>query len=292
MAHIAIVGPGAVGGVIAAWLAETGRHTIVLCARRPIGELTITAADGRTLMSRPEVVTEPSQAPAVDWVLIATKAYDATAAAAWLPRLITKGAPVAILQNGVEHRERFSPFIASERIVPVMVDCPAERSSPTQIRQRGPARMVVTNDAHGREFARLFQGTEIEVSLTEDFKSAVWRKLCVNAAGAISALLLKPAGIMRDERLGEVARGLVRECIAVGRAEGAVLDDSLVETVLSGYRSAPVDAVNSLHADRAAGRPMETDARNGVIVRLGRKHGIPTPYNEMTVALLNVGTTS
>ena len=31
---------------------------------------------------------------------------------------------------------------------------------------------------------------------------------------------------------------------------------------------------------------MEIDARNGVIVRLGRKHGIPTPYNQMAVALL------
>jgi 2-dehydropantoate 2-reductase len=35
-----------------------------------------------------------------------------------------------------------------------------------------------------------------------------------------------------------------------------------------------------------AGRPMEIDARNGAIVRFGRKHGIPTPLNEMAVALL------
>ena len=32
---------------------------------------------------------------------------------------------------------------------------------------------------------------------------------------------------------------------------------------------------------------MEIDARNGVIVRLGRKHGIPTPMNELIVTLLN-----
>jgi len=35
-----------------------------------------------------------------------------------------------------------------------------------------------------------------------------------------------------------------------------------------------------------AGRPMEIDARNGVIVRLGERHGIPTPYNRMAAALL------
>jgi 2-dehydropantoate 2-reductase len=41
-----------------------------------------------------------------------------------------------------------------------------------------------------------------------------------------------------------------------------------------------------MYADRIAGRSMEIDARNGVIVRLGRKHGIPTPLNILLVGLL------
>ena len=285
VAHVAIVGPGAVGGVVAAWLASAGHHTVTLCARRPIGELVVTVGE-RQLISRPAVLTEPEQAAPADWVLVTTKAYDAPGAARWLPALARNGAPVAILQNGVEHRERFALSVSPAKLVPVMVDCPAERVAANQVRQRGTAKMVVSDDALGGSFAALFADTEIEVTLTADLKSALWRKLCLNAAGAISALLLKPAGIMRDEKIGDIARGLVRECIAVGRAEGAVLDDALVESVLTAYRNAPADSVNSLHADRVAGRPMETDARNGVIVRLGKKHGLPTPYNEMAVALL------
>lgn len=277
------------GGVIAAWLNHTGRHELLLCARRPVGQLTV-AVDERELTVRPTVITDPASAPAVDWVLIATKAYDAESAATWLPGLTHRNAPVAILQNGVEHRERFAAHLAADRIVPVMVDCPAERATPHLIRQRGRAKMAVADDARGREFAALFAGTEIDVSLTEDFKSAVWRKLCTNAVGAISAILLQPVGVMHDEKLGDIARGLVRECIAVGRAEGAVLDDGLIESVLEACRNAPRDGVNSLQADRAAGRQMEVDARNGVIVRLGRKHRIATPYNEMTVALLQAPT--
>jgi 2-dehydropantoate 2-reductase len=49
------------------------------------------------------------------------------------------------------------------------------------------------------------------------------------------------------------------------------------------------DRNNSMLADRLAGRPMEIEARNGVIVRLGEKHGIPTPLNRMAVALLRAG---
>ena len=74
--------------------------------------------------------------------------------------------------------------------------------------------------------------------------------------------------------------------MAVGRAEGAQLDDGTAQRVLEGYRAQPPDSVNSILADRIAGRPMEIDARNGVIVRKGEQHGISTPLNRMAVALL------
>ncbi|MBS0633332.1 MAG: 2-dehydropantoate 2-reductase [Verrucomicrobia bacterium] len=289
MARIAIVGPGAIGGVMAAWLAQTGRHEVALCARRPLaGPLTVTNGS-QVITADVDVLVDPARARAVDWVLVATKAYDAAGAAAWFPGLCANGAPVAVLQNGVEHRERFAGFMAPEKVVPVMVDCPAERTGPLQVRQRGLAKLAVADDAPGRAFAALFVGTDVAVETSEDFKSVLWRKLCVNAAGVLPALLLKPAAVFQDERIGEIARGIVRECIAVGRAEGASLDDDLAESVLARYRAAPPDSVNSLHADRAAGRPTEIDARNGVVVRLGRKHGIATPLNQMAVALIEAG---
>jgi 2-dehydropantoate 2-reductase len=55
---------------------------------------------------------------------------------------------------------------------------------------------------------------------------------------------------------------------------------------LEGYRAQPPDSINSMLADRMAARPMEIDARNGVIVRKGEKHGVITPLNRMAVALL------
>lgn len=285
MAKIAIVGPGAVGGVIAGWLEKAGGHELTLCARRAVPELVVETLGG-TVTMQPTILTDPKRGAPVDWILVTTKAYDAAGAATWFPALLGPSTRVAILQNGVEHRERFAPYLDAGRIVPVMVDCPAERPTPARVVQRGPARMAVAADEAGREFAGIFARTALEVTLTDDFKSAVWRKLCMNAAGVISALLLKPAGIMRDENIGILARDLVRECIAVGRAEGAILEDALVESVMEAYRNAPPDAVNSLQADRAAGRPMEIDARNGAVVRFGRKHGVPTPCNQMAAILL------
>jgi len=285
MARIALVGPGAIGGIMAAWLQDTGANDVVLCSRRPLPHFTVETPN-KVISFKPAVWTDPKEAGPVDWVLVATKAYDAEATGRWLKPLTARGAPIAVLQNGVEHRERFAPYVPVERILPVVVQAPAERPEPTRVLQRGPTRLVVPAGPLGQAFAALFAGTEVAVDLSPDFQTAVWTKLVLNIAGAVSALLLRPAGVMHEESASEIGRMLMRECIAVGRAEGAVLPDELVETVLQHYRKQPPDSLNSLHADRLAGRPMEIDARNGAVVRIGRQHGIPTPCNAMAVELL------
>jgi 2-dehydropantoate 2-reductase len=286
MALVAVVGVGAIGGVLAALLETTGRHEITLCTRRTQGKLIVKTPEGMVQVSGHNL-TDPAQAKGVDWVLVATKAYDAQGAGAWLRVLAANGAAVAVVQNGVEHRERFAPYVQAERIAPVVIDCPVERLADGTVVQRGAVTMKLEEGQLGREFAELFAGSKAEIELTDDFKTAAWRKLCFNAPGALNALTMKPAGVLRDEALGRVALEMVQECAAVGRAEGARLDESVGQQVLDGYRAQPADSVNSMLADRLAGRPMEIDARNGAIVRLGEKHGIQTPLNRMAVALLD-----
>lgn len=284
MPKIAIIGPGAIGGILAAWLAQDQANDITVCVRTVFDHLVVETPTG-TITARPRVLTSAINATPVDWILITTKAYDAAAAAEWLPSLRHAATRVVVLQNGVEHVERFTPYVPLEQLVPAVIDCPAERTAPGRMRQRGASWIVVPDSEQGRAFVPLFAKTNFDVR-TGDFTTRAWAKLCINAPGAISAILLKPTGVIQVDHIPELTRGMVRECIAVGRAEGAVLDDAIVEAVVEGARKAPSDSLNSLIADRMAGRPMEIDARNGAVVRIGRKHGIPTPLNAMAVALL------
>ncbi|HEX4065226.1 MAG TPA: 2-dehydropantoate 2-reductase [Acidobacteriaceae bacterium] len=286
MARVAIVGVGAIGGAIAGFLEMAGGHEITLCTRRPLQQLTITMPAGLVRV-RVHNETVPERAEPVDWVIVATKAYDAESAARWFPTLRTQGAPVAVVQNGVEHRERFAPYVEQERLLPAIIDCPVERPSDDEVHVRGAARMRVEDTPLGREFAALFADSPVTMEPVADFITAAWWKLCVNAVGSLNALTLKPSGVLRDEAIGRLAVAMVAECVAVGRAEGAQLSDSLGEEIVARYRAQPPDAVNSLLADRLAGRRMETDVRNGAIVRKGEKHGIPTPLNRMAVTLLD-----
>jgi 2-dehydropantoate 2-reductase len=285
MTHIAIVGPGAIGGTVAVRLTATPHHRIIVCARSPLARLTVETDNDATTIE-PEVHTTPDTVQPADWVLIATKVYDAAAAGRWLHRLAGPETRVAVLQNGVEHVERFAPFVPEARIVPVIVDMPVERTQPGVFRQRREGRLTVAAGADGEDFARLFTDPAIQVQTTADFHSEAWRKLALNCAGAVPALILKPAGIAHNRHAAEVMQALIREAIAVGRAEGAHLDEALVDSILDQYRNGPPDAINSLHADRLGGRRLEIDARNGAVVRIGRRHGIATPVNQAVAALL------
>jgi 2-dehydropantoate 2-reductase len=285
MARIAIVGVGAIGGVLAGLLETAGAHDLILCTRRPLGALTVETPEG-TITVRATNITTPAEGRPADWILVATKTYDSVAASAWFPALTAEHTQLAVIQNGVEHRENFAGLFAEERILPVVIDVPAERRPDGSILQRASCTMRAEDSAAGHAFAALFANTRANVELTSDFLSAAWRKLCLNSAGVLSALTLTPNRVFQDEAIAQAALGIIAECLAVARAEGAVLDDSLPKQVLAGYRAASPDGVNSMLADRLAHRATEIDARNGVIVRLGERHTIPTPLNAMAVALI------
>ena len=280
-----MIGPGAIGATVAAWLAQSPELALTLCARTPVDRLEIETPGG-VITAEPEVLTDPAEAVPADWVLVCTKAYDVGRAAAWLARLVGPETRVAVLQNGVEHVARFAPFVPVERIVPAVVDISAERSAPGRVLQRMNGTILVPAGADGDAFATLFAHTPIDARTTEHFTTALFRKLTVNCAGGVCGIVNKPNGVARDPGIAAYMLALAEECVAVGRAEGAKLDDDLAASVVRGYQTTAPDSINSLHADRMAGRPMEIDARHGIIVRLGEKHDIATPMNRLAVALL------
>ena len=287
MPAITVIGPGAIGGMIAGQLCQSSRNDVTVVARTPFSKLLLDTPDGE-LRADPRIVTQPGDTGPADWVLVATKAYDSESAAACFDSLLGEQTKVAVLQNGVNHVERFSAWLPRERILPVIVDCPTERVAPGEIRQRGPALLTVPCGELARGFAALFADTRVTCRQSDDFTSMAWWKLCVNSAGVVNALVLQPARIANDDSAAKVMRSIVEETAAVGRADGAILSPDIADEVVNIYRGQPPDSVNSLHADRAAGRPMEIDLRNGIIVELGKKHGIPTPYNDMAVSLLKI----
>lgn len=287
MTRIHIIGPGAIGCAVGGALIEAG-HDVTFCARQSFARVSVQKAGEAAKTFPARVVTSANEIAPTDWVLLCVKAHQVSSAADWLRATVGPHTKVAVLQNGVEHRERVEPYVPpGTAIVPVVVELPVSRNAPGEVVWHRIAQLTVLDDAAGKEFCGLFAGSFISGETTDDLVTVAWKKLCLNApGGAILSLTGQPMRVFHKPGIADVARAILEECVAVGRAEGAKLDQGLIEPQIAFFMRAGPDEGNSMYVDRMAGREMEWDARNAVIVRKGARHGIPTPVSAALVPLL------
>lgn len=286
--RVAVVGLGSIGGIIAGSLDAAGRHHVTACVRRGIERLVVERPD-RIIEAQPRVLTDPSQAEIHDWVLLCTKAQDTASSAPWLQRLCGPTTHVAVLQNGIGHAERLAPFVGPATVVPTIVYYNGERLAPDRVRYRraGDYDFAVGDDAGGRAFVDLLEGTLMEILVSADFKTIAWRKLLVNAvANPITALTLQRQGVFRREDIGELVLSALEEAAAVARADGAQLANDEASKLRAMLLTFPPDAGTSMYFDRLAGRRSEVDALTGAVVAAGERHHIATPICRMLVTLM------
>jgi len=286
---VTVVGLGSIGGVVAGYLAKTGRHRVVACVRKPIAELTLDRPDGTAKVPL-YTLADPAKAEPAEWVLLCTKTHQTEATAPWLAQLCASNTKIAVLQNGVDHVARVAPLVNGATVVPVIVYYNGERIADDHMRLRQGAGqdLLVAKDETGRAFAQLFDGTPLRVSLSDDFTTAAWRKLLINIiASPITALTLQRQAVLRRPDVKSLCLELLAEAIAVARAEGAKLRPDEADAALAMLFTFPPEAGTSMYFDRLAGRPLEYAALNGAIVAAGKCHGIPTPINRALLPLLH-----
>jgi 2-dehydropantoate 2-reductase len=277
---VAVVGPGAIGATVAAAVRNAD---LVLCGRTPHERLVVEREGGGTEIVPGPVLTDPAAVPRpADVVLVAVKAHQTEAAAPFLRALCREGTVVVVLQNGVEQRELVGPHAPGATVLPAVVWVPVEAHAPAHVRVRGDLRLTLPEEPAAHAIAELIDGVE----LAQDFTSLAWRKLAINAVAGLMVLSGRRASMFRRPDVRALAHALAAETLAVARAEGADLPDAVAGELVEEFAGYPEDLGSSILFDYEAGRPLEWDARNGVVARLGAEHGIATPVSDVIVPLL------
>jgi 2-dehydropantoate 2-reductase len=283
---IAVVGPGAVGTTVAAYLSAAG-HRVLACGRSPRSQIELRFDEHDPIVVPGPVRTDPAEITGpVGVVLLAVKSTQNAEAARWLARLCDANTIVVVLQNGVEQVEQVQPLCPSSTVIPGIVWFSAETQPEGWVRLRGEARLALPTGPAATTFANLWRDAGGTADCDPDFITAAWRKLLVNAVAGLMVLTGRRAGMFRRDDLSELARRYAAECLEVARAEGAHLGDDVTDGTVEMFRQAPADMGTSMLADREAGRPQEWDIRNGVIIRKAGAHGIATPISDVLVPLL------
>jgi 2-dehydropantoate 2-reductase len=284
--NIALIGPGAIGATVAAYLHAAG-HSVLLCGHTPRDSIEVRPDDHTPIVLPGPVHTDPADFDeAVDVVFIAVKDTQNEQAGAWLARLCNERTVVCALQNGVEQVERVGRFCSSSTVLPAAVWLSAEIQPEGWVRARTEPRLILPTTEAAELLAELLRPAGVNVELDPDFKTAAWHKLLVNAVVAVMVLTGRRAGAFRRDDVAALGRRYLAECLAVARAEGANLGDEVIDEIIGMLAQAPPDITTSMLTDREAGRPLEWDIRNGVILRKAAAHGLATPISEVLVPLL------
>jgi 2-dehydropantoate 2-reductase len=282
---VAIVGPGAVGTTAAAYLYAAG-HSVLICGRTPRPQIELRPDEAEAIVVPGPVCTNPAEiTEPVGVVLLALKATQNDDARRWLARLCDEHTIVVVLQNGVEQVEQVQPHCPSSTVIAGIVWFSAETQPDGWVRLRSEARLALPTGPAATTFAELWRGAGGTADCDPDFVTAAWRKLLLNAVAGLMALTGRRAGMFRRDDVSALASHYAAECLAVARAEGAKLADDVADGTVEMFRQAPTDMGTSILADREAGRPLEWDIRNGVIIRKARAHGIATPISDVLVPL-------
>ena len=283
---IALIGPGAIGATVAAYL-HAGGHPVLLCGHTARESIEVRPDDQDPILLPGPVYTDPGEVDdPIDVVFVAVKDTQNEQAGAWLARLCDAHTVVCALQNGVEQLDRVGRFCPSSPVVPAAVWISSEIQPDGWVRVRNQPRLVLPDTEAAATLAELLRGAGVTVELDPDFSTAAWRKLLVNSVVGFMVLTGRRSGIFRRDDVAALGRRYLAECLAVARAEGADLGDEVIDEIVDMLAQSPPDITTSMLTDREAGKPLEWDIRNGVILRKAAAHGLATPISEVVVPLL------
>jgi 2-dehydropantoate 2-reductase len=275
----AVLGPGGVGGFIAAALDRAGLPVTVVARERTAAELTERGIDVESVRlgsfhAQPAAVAHLSLG-AEDTLLVATKANGLGAA---LERVDGTPGLVVPLLNGLDHmrvlRERFGTEPVPAASIRIVSDRP-ETGRIVQTSRFLRIDVAPPSPAAAR-FARALTAAGVPVELLDSEPNVLWGKLVrLNALACTTTAFDLPLGPIRDdpERRAQL-RACVEEAAAVARAEGAAADP---ERTMAEIDDAHPELTTSMQRDVAAGRDSELDAIAGSVLRAAARHGIECP---------------
>jgi 2-dehydropantoate 2-reductase len=304
---IAVVGAGAIGGLLGAHIARSGQE-VVLIARGP--HLAAMRRNGVTVRhgedeftAHPECTDDMKAIEKSEVVFLTMKAHSLPAMAEAIGSALARAACVVGAQNGIpwwyfedRHLESVDPGGVISRHIPyrAVVGCIAYPAA--QVVEPGVIEWVEGNrfslgepdgsrSERVQSIASMLVTAGFKAPLQTRIRNEIWLKLLGNATlNPVSALTgATLVDIVTSSATRELVRTLMEEVDAVARAMG--VEVSLTIDKRMEGAAAVGEHKTSMLQDLEAGRPLEIDALLGAVVELAKGAGVPVPSLQVVYAL-------
>jgi 2-dehydropantoate 2-reductase len=316
---IAVIGAGAIGGLVGARLALAGEDVTFIVrganleAIRGNG-IKLISADGESQVARDVAATNDyAQAGPQDIVILAMKAHQVEAVAADVPKLLGPDTVVVTMQNGIpywyfhKHGGRLEGSrvhsvdpngivganIPAERVIGCVVYPASDLLEPGVVKHVEGDRFPI-GELDGSSSARVDRVSTcmtqagFKAPVLDNIRAEIWLKLWGNLSfNPISSLTHSTlVDICQYPPSRELAASMMREAQAVAHKLGIEFRVTL-EKRIAGAEKVGKHKTSMLQ-DIEAGRAPEIDALVGAVVELARLTDTPTPHIDTVYSLVKL----
>ncbi|MFA6350391.1 MAG: 2-dehydropantoate 2-reductase [Candidatus Omnitrophota bacterium] len=295
---IVIVGPGALGLLLAGLLFKTKEEVWVLDKdKERAGFISRNGIKIEGLNGNWEAAVkathDPEKIGKADLVIITVKAYDTKSAVSKCKPVIGPDTLVLTLQNGIGNVEIIAEEFGEEKVLGGVTNMGATLIDQAKVRHAGKGETVIGRmdgkfPVEMKRIRDLFTKAGLDLKFSRDIKALLWSKLIINVGiNALTAVTRLPNGkLVEFEGARKVLREAVTEAIRVAKRKRIKLayDDPLakVEAVCEATSS----NISSMLQDVLRKKRTEIDFINGVIVRQAQELRLAVPANALLVDLV------
>jgi len=301
--EIVVVGPGAIGCLLAAYLTREGAPVWLLDHRSDRGKRLsergiIVESEKGTFHARVKVTVTPAEIRSAHLLILCVKANDTANAASGLEGIISPQSHLLTLQNGLGNVERLGEFFGSSQVLAGATSHGATLLDVGRIRHAGYGEILMgeiggTGSTMGgraklQDLVVILNRAGLQAQVVDGIETVLWRKLVVNVGiNALTAILDVPNGeLLKIDDCASLMNGAVEEAVEVARRCGIhlnVLEE--IERVRAVCRSTNAN-ISSMLQDVRRKKKTEIDQLNGVVVKMAASYGMTAPVNEVLTAIV------
>jgi 2-dehydropantoate 2-reductase len=293
-----IAGPGAVGGCVAARLADGGQDVTVLARPHRAGLLRDNglrlSSQGGIRTVRTPVVTADELGSGYDAIVLAVKSSDLDSVMDDIGPAAQQSTLILPFLNGIAHVEALVGRFGSA-VLGGVIRVATELEADGTIRVLAPTFDVEVGELNRppstrvEELASAFRDAGAHVTVSEDVVGAMWAKwVFIVSVGAVTSLMRAPVGDIVAVPGGEqFARAVLDEAAAAALAAGPPVPGDELQLTEQTLTAAGSPATASLSRDLIAGRLAEVDVLDDFAER-ARTAGAPARLIEVSAVALRV----
>jgi len=298
---IAIVGSGGVGGYFGARLAASGQDVTFIARGSHLQALQkeglkVHSALGDLHLPEVKATNDTAVVGPVDVIMIAVKLWATEEAAAAAKPMIGPNTVAVSFQNGVVAVDTLLPILGKEHVMGGVANIAALIEGPGVIRHNGNMANLFFGELDGKPSPRsqalqvACKIANVQAELVGDINRAIWEKFVrLVTLSALTSLTRMPVGPIRsDPDTRSLMQQVMEEVVAVGKAKGVKFDASLIADQMSKVDGYPATMVASMCGDLRRGNRLELPWLSGMVAKLGKELGVPTPANQFVYAALKL----